>query len=235
MRPVYRRLLIPSLSTVVMLAILISLGTWQIYRLHWKEGILARIAAAEAAPPVPLGQQSDPDAPDPYTKVSVSGRFRFDQAAEFGADVRDTRAGPTLGSYQIVPLTREHGLTIMVDRGWIPQTPEAPLDDPAGRVAVTGYVRPGDVPHWFSPADDRAARMFYTLDPKAIGAAVGVRDPAPFVLVALGPSATGSYPAPAHHLPRPPNNHLSYVITWYGLALSLVVIFGVWARKAIWS
>ncbi|HEY0184809.1 MAG TPA: SURF1 family cytochrome oxidase biogenesis protein, partial [Rhodopila sp.] len=43
------RLLIPSLSTLLMLVVLLGLGTWQIYRLRWKEGILAQIAAAETA------------------------------------------------------------------------------------------------------------------------------------------------------------------------------------------
>jgi surfeit locus 1 family protein len=51
----------------------------------------------------------------------------------------------------------------------------------------------------------------------------------------MGPAAAGAYPTPAQHLPRPPNNHLSYVITWYGLAVSLAVIFGVWVRKALRS
>jgi surfeit locus 1 family protein len=51
--------------------------------------------------------------------------------------------------------------------------------------------------------------------------------------VALGPTPPNGYPDPAKHLPRPPNNHLSYAITWYGLAAALVVIFVVWARKAL--
>jgi surfeit locus 1 family protein len=211
-----------------MLLVLIGLGTWQVYRLHWKEGILAQIASAEAAPPVPLGTD-----PAPYTKVSATGRFRFDRAAAFGAEVRDTKAGPTMGSDQIVPLERDGAPPILVDRGWIPQKREAPLDNPAGEVTVTGYVRPGDVPHWFSPEDDSAGRQFFTLDPKAIGAVLDVPNLAPFTLVALGSATAGSYPVPAQHLPRPPNNHLSYVITWYGLAVALVVIFGVWLRKAL--
>ena len=123
----YRRFLVPGLSTLIMLVVLLGLGTWQVYRLQWKEGILARIAAAEAAPAVPLG----PD-PAPYTKVSVTGRFRFDQAAAFGAEVRDTRTGPTMGFYQIVPLDREDAPTILVDRGWVPQKREIPLNDPTG-------------------------------------------------------------------------------------------------------
>jgi surfeit locus 1 family protein len=185
---------------------------------------------AEAAPSVPLAAN-----PLPYTKVSAVGRFRFDLLAEFGAEVRDTRTGPTMGFYQIVPLEREGAPTILVNRGWVPQKRETPLDDPVGKITVTGYVRPGDLPHWFSAADDVAARQFYTLDPKAIGASLGVLHPAPFTLIALDPSTADIYPTPAQHLPQPPNNHLSYVITWYGLAVALVAIFCIWVRKALRS
>ena len=141
-----------------------------------------------------------------------------------------------MGSYQIVPLERDGAPAILVDRGWVPQKREIPLNDPAAVVTVTGYVRPRETRGWFSAPDDPAARQFFTLDPLAIGAAVGVPDVAPFTLVAMGTSSgEGAYPAPAQHLPRPPNNHLSYVITWYGLAVALAVIFGVWVRKALRS
>ena len=70
--------------TVVMVAILISLGVWQVHRLAWKERILARIAAAEVAPPVPL-----PPHPGRFIKVAVTGRFRPDLAVHFADVVRD--------------------------------------------------------------------------------------------------------------------------------------------------
>ena len=38
---------------------------------------------------------------------------------------------------------------------------------------------------------------------------------------------------PARTLPRPANNHLSYAITWYGLATGLLVIFALYARKVL--
>ena len=190
----YRRFLLPGLSTLLMLIVLVGLGTWQVYRLNWKQGILARIAAAEAAPPVPLTQYPPGDVPTPYTKVSVTGHFLFDQAAGFGAEVRDTTAGPTMGFQQIVPLERAGAAPILVDRGWVPQKRATPLDEPGGVVTVTGYVRPRETPHWFSAEDDDAERQFYTLDPIAIGAAIGVRDPAPFTVVALGASTPGSTP-----------------------------------------
>jgi surfeit locus 1 family protein len=148
-------------------------------------------------------------------------------------EVRDTLAGPTIGSYQVVPLQRDGAPTLLVNRGWIPEKREKPLNDPPGQVTVTGYVRPGDKPTWFSPADDVATRRFYTLDPDAMARALDIRDVPPFALVALGHEPINVYPAPADHLPRPPNNHLSYVITWYGLAAALVVVFAVWVRKAL--
>ena len=76
-------------------------------------------------------------------------------------------------------------------------------------------------------------RQFYTLDPEAIGRSLGLQHVAPFILIALGPTPPEHYPDPAKHLPRPPNNHLSYAITWYGLAVALVVIFALWARKVL--
>jgi surfeit locus 1 family protein len=209
-----------------MLLVLLGLGTWQVRRLHWKEGILAQIARAEAAPAKPLQAN-----PEPYTKVQVTGRLRNDLAASFGADVRDTPAGTVLGTQLIVPLVRDNGETILVDRGWVPNLQST---IPAkGDVTVEGYVHPGDTPGMFSATDSPATREFYTLDPSAIGAALGLHNVAPFILIAMGPTPPNGYPDPAKHLPRPPNNHLSYAITWYGLAAALVVIFIVWARKAL--
>jgi surfeit locus 1 family protein len=212
--------------TAVMLAVLIGLGTWQVHRLHWKEAILAQISRAEASAPVPL-----PPDPSPFIKVAVSGQFDYARSASFGAEVRDTPAGPTMGSQLIVPLDRPDGLPLLVDRGWVPDTRRTPIDQPEGPVTVTGYIHPADQPSWFSARDDVAGRHFFTLDPAAIGMALGLKDVAPFTLVALGNPPPEHWPDPARHLPTPPNNHLSYAITWYGLAVALVIVFIVWVRR----
>jgi surfeit locus 1 family protein len=225
---VIRRLLWPGVMAAAMLAVLLGLGTWQVERLHWKQGLLAQIARAEAAASVPL-----PAGPDPFIKVRVTGRLRDDLAASYGAEVRETPAGPQLGTQLIVPLERADGDAILVDRGWVPQSRPRAIARPNGEVTVEGYVRPGDTPGLFSVTDDPVARQFYTLDPVAIGAALGLPRVEPFIVVAIGPTPPERYPDPARHLPRPPNNHLSYAITWYGLAVALVVIFVLWARKVL--
>ena len=58
-----------------------------------------------------------------------------------------------------------------------------------------------------------------------MGAALGQAKVAPFLLVELGRDAPGVFPQPAEALPRPPNDHLQYAITWYGLGLVLLVMF----------
>lgn len=221
-----RRLLWPGLSVLFMLAVLLGLGTWQVERLHWKQRILAQIAHAEASPPAPLHSE-----PAPFAKVEVTGTLRDDLTALYGVEVRDTKTGPTLGAYLIEPLERQDGPPILVERGWVPTERTRPLEQPHGTVTFTGYVHPADRPGWFSPADDPTTRTFYTLDPPAIGAALGLPHVAPFVLVALGPQPPGLWPDPAKHLPQPPNNHLQYALTWYGLAAALVVMFVLWSRK----
>ena len=223
-----RQLLWPGIMAAAMLAVLLALGTWQVKRLHWKRQILAQIARAEAAPPIPL-----PATPLPYTKVQVTGELRDDLAVFYGAQVRDTTRGTQLGTQLIVPLQRDGGGLLLVDLGWVPDKRSHPLALAEGDVTLQGYVRPSDKPGLFSVADDPARREFFTLNTSAIAAVLGLHDVAPFVLVAMGQPPPQGYPVPTQHLPRPPNNHLSYAITWYGLAFGLVLIFGLWTREVL--
>ncbi len=214
-----RSLIVPAVTTVAMLAVLIALGVWQLERRVWKLGILAQIDHAEAAPPAPLGAS-----PLPFTKVSVAGTLRTDVHALYSVDVR----GDTQGAQLIEPLERPGQDTILVDRGWVPEGQEGV---PATPGPVAGYIRLPDKPGMFTPDDDLAARHFYTLDAAKIGAALGLGHVAPFTLVQLG-SGEG-VPETATTLPRPPNDHLNYAFTWFGLAVSLVLVFGFAARKVL--
>ena len=214
--------------TLVMFPVLLGLGTWQVHRLHWKEAILAQIAHAEAAPPIPLQA-----VPEPYTKVAVTGHLRGDLSAQYAVDVRDMRDGPEIGTFLVQPLERPGELPLLVERGWVPQKRTTPIPQPPGQTTVVGYIHEPETPGLFSARDDPARRLFYTLDPAAIGASLGLPHVAPFILMALGPTPPDGWPAPEKHLPRPPNNHLYYALTWYGLAVELVVIFVVWARRTL--
>ncbi|MBR0651421.1 SURF1 family protein [Roseomonas terrae] len=218
----WRRLVLPVLVMLPALLALLGLGTWQVQRLLWKTELLERFAETEAAPAQPAG-----DTPAAYSKVSLTGRFDHGREALLELELR----GTTLGGRLVTPLLRNGAVPVLVDRGWVPYEPTRPISHPEGEVTVTGWVRPGETAGLFSANDDVPGRRFYTFDPAVIGAALGLPRVAPWGLVAMGP--VDGLPEPTQRLPRPTNNHLGYVITWYGLAVALVGVFAVWARRRL--
>ena len=226
-----RGLLSASLATLIAIAILVSLGVWQIHRLHWKERILAQIEAGERATPAELLAG---DTPRLFTRVLVHGILRGGPVGLYGAEVRDNRMGAQL----VEVLDRVGAAPLLVVLGWVPTDGRLPKAV-TGPIDVTGYVRLPEAPGMLSASDDVEGRRFYTLNPAAIGRALGAPDAAPFMLVALKNPVAASVPAdapqPADALPQPVNNHLQYAFTWFGLAGALVVVYVSWASKAFFS
>ena len=221
------KLAISGLSTLAMLAVLLFLGTWQVQRLAWKQAIIAALEAAERRPPVVLGAQT----PAPFARVEVQGVFAPGKVAAYGSETRSIRGATVGGARLLAVLDREDGAAVLVDRGWIPDALANSLPTIAASPAVIeGYVRPAESGGMFTPAPNLAMRRFYALDPVVIGRALGVGELAPFVLVEMGPTGI---PDPVRSLPRPVNNHLIYALTWYGLAVVLVVIFVIYLRKVL--
>ncbi len=198
-------------------AILAALGFWQLHRLHWKQGILAAIDRAEQAPAVPLRAGTPPL----FTRVVAHGTWRAGSVALYGAEVRGDRMGAT--AVQLLDGSAA-GRPLVVVLGWVP-TEHAAIKPMRGPADITGYVRLPETPNFLSAQDDAEGRHFYTLDPAAIGAALGAPQAAPFTLVSLG------LPGGATALPRPVNNHLNYALTWFGLAASLLAVFVAWSRR----
>ena len=224
----WRRLLVPGLTTGAMLVVLVGLGIWQLERLAWKRALLAELDAADAAPPVPL-----PFDPKPLQKVSVDGRWLPDLIAYYGAEVRDIHGVEVLGAQALVPLQMENGSIILVDRGWIPMTRKVAVPTQEGVVSVTGWLHPPEQAGLFTPPDSPLVKRFYTLDPTAIATVLNIAPVLPFVLVEIAQGPVDGFPIPAAGLPRPPNDHLGYALTWFALAASLLGVFGAYAWRVV--
>jgi surfeit locus 1 family protein len=221
-----RRLVAPALITLVLFSTLLTLGFWQLHRLHWKENLLAEIAHAEHTPPQPLTDQP----PSRFARVTTEGMLRPGAYALYGDDVRDIAGSPTMGAQLLQILDRPGHPPVLVDLGWIPDDPKTLPKPREGPIRITGFARPAEHPGFLSAPDDPQTRRFYTLDPATIATTLGAPTVAPFTLVAEGP-APASGPIPADSLPQPPNNHLQYAFTWFGLAAALLAVFVAWARK----
>ena len=135
-----RRFILP-ITVFIALLILLGLGTWQMQRLAWKEGLIAEREAGLALPPSPLpGQVEEPETFN-FRKVTVTGRFRHDLEQLYSTRAR---VG-VFGHHVLTPLVTTDGFTILIDRGWVPAAkvhsasrPDSQLD---GEVAISGIAR----------------------------------------------------------------------------------------------
>ncbi|GLQ49233.1 SURF1 family protein [Dyella flava] len=204
----------------------IELGNWQVRRLAWKRDLITRVDQRVHAPPVA------PPAPDQWAKVNaqddeyrhvrVTGEFLHDRQTLIWA-----ASDEGSGYFVMTPLRMADGSIVLINRGFAPEdwcgrdghcTP-----GPSGQTTITGLLRMSE-PSSFLRRNDPARNSWYTRDVPAIAAARGLTRVAPyFIDVDAAPAAAGStghtWPEGGTTVINFPNNHLSYLITWYLLAL----------------
>lgn len=214
---------------IPVLIVLVVLGTWQVQRLHWKNDLIETRAARVGAAPVAMAdalaaRDRDALAVIEYRPVTVTGTLRNDLAMRLHNRVRNGVAG----GHMVVPLELAGAKgAVMVDRGWIPGevlrnfapgTPEA--------ATIDGFVRLYSGQGTFVPDNEPANNNWFFLDEAEMLAAAGLGGSAGFYVQA-GPNAGTPDAFPAGSVPdvNLRNSHLEYAVTWYALALVLVVIF----------
>lgn len=217
------------------IAVLLALGTWQLFRLAEKEAQLAEFAERAKAPPLSLtevlarrGTGSDIE----FDAVKVRGVF--DHAAE-RHKLTSFEGSP--GFQIITPFRSEDGIMVLVDRGVV----SAGLKDAAKRnespapVELSAVVRAhGKERGFFDPDNDVDGNLWYWWDVPAMLSSVAIAPElqvAPFVLQELPGSDPNRFPRPASPEAQLSNNHLQYALTWFAFAVTLLVIAGLFIRK----
>ena len=202
-----RRAIWPLLFGVGGVAILLSLGVWQVQRLAWKTDVLADIETRITAAPVSLPARPDPIA-DRYLPVEVSG-----QIEEAYLRILVSQRGIGAG-YRVISVLETDGRRVLVDRGVMPT--EATPPQGHENITVTGNL------HWpveidgFTPEPDALRNIWYARDVPRMASALSAE---PILIIAreTTPSDGPVTPLPVDTSDIP-NDHLNYAITWFSLA-----------------
>jgi surfeit locus 1 family protein len=213
------RLVTLLVATLLGLALLLSLGTWQLQRLASKEKLLADIAQNLAAP-----ARVNPEGLAEYDKVAITGAF---VGANHVLLLTTHQGGP---AWSVVrPFKTEAGTVWLVDCGKTTDTskPGSPPTGPITIEALAKALRSGGL---FDATHAKAAQNFYWWDHATMAAHLGATEVK--MRLTLLPGSPGSQ---GLHLDPPKadlrNNHLGYAITWFGLAAVLLVMSALFAKQ----
>jgi surfeit locus 1 family protein len=229
----FRPLLWPTVFTAPMLLLLLALGSWQIERLFWKERLISQREAAVAAAPIPVPQSFEQARGMEFRHVADEGVFLHDKEIFLGA----TSEAGGQGYQVLTPLLEPSGRAVFVNRGYIPAELKDPAKRAAGRIGGTvrlqGLLRlpPEGRPVWFLPDNRPDLNYWFWVDLPAMSAAHHLDRVAPFYIDADATPNPGGWPKGGVTRLALPNNHLQYAITWFSLAVALIVIYVLYHRR----
>lgn len=208
-----RRVIGPLVFGVVGVAILVSLGGWQLQRLTLKEAKIAEIEAVIGGEAVALPSE-ELAGKARYLPVTASGRLTGEAVYKLDS-LRDQGPGK-----RVIAVMETEGRRVLVDLGLRPEGTEAgPL---VGQVTVTGNLDMPQETDSYTPAPE--GDLWFARDVPAMAAALKTES---LLIVADGPVIDAIVPLPVD-TSSIPNDHWNYALTWFSLALVWFVMTGAW-------
>ncbi len=221
---------LPTLAAIILLALTIAAGIWQLNRAQTKRDLQAHYDAQEKALPVVFpGTQIEVDA-FRFRRVRVTGQF--DVAHEILLDNRVLNGKP--GYHVVTPLKIDQSARyVLIDRGWVARGADRTLlpeiRTPLGVVVIEGIAAPPSNKYLELSTQTVEGRVWQNLDMPRMDALL--RYPLqPVVITQLNDNGDGLL----RQWERPDagvEKHLGYAFQWFALALTIIVIYVVMYAK----
>ena len=233
-----------GIFTLVMVALFVGLGVWQLQRRTWKHALIAALTERLAAAPVPLPPPSTwstlTRSQDEFRRVSFTATYESQLDAmvySSGSAVRPDISGP--GTWAFIPARLPSGETVPIDAGFVPNTMQDRgwQDRAVGKlitgkpVEMTGYIRFPETAGILTPNFEHSKRLWFARDQQAMADALGWKNVAPFYIDLETPVPADGIPKPGPLDVHLPDNHMQYAITWFALAGAIAIAFIVSLRR----
>ncbi|XP_029467011.1 surfeit locus protein 1 isoform X2 [Rhinatrema bivittatum] len=220
-----------------------GLGTWQVQRRKWKLKLIADLEARVTADPVPLTSDPMELAALEYRPVTIRGYF--DHSKELyivprtlvdpereARDAGRLTSSIESGANIITPFyCTDLGITILVNRGFVPRKKMNPDRRKKGQstdeLDLTGIVRLSETRKPFVPENDIARNRWHYRDLEVMARVTGAE---PIFVDADLKSTIPGGPIGGQTRVTLRNEHMQYIITWYGLCAATSYL---WCRKFI--
>ena len=224
----FKPMLWPSILSFIIFIILLSFGTWQIKRLFWKEALIKRYLTQSQSNPITDASELLEKQINEFKSVQLPGKFLHEYEIYITGKTYEGNAG----FHVVTPFRLSNQKTILINRGWVSEG----YRDPDKRkfslynneINLKGIVRYPQKKGYFVPENDGENGFWFTIKPLEIfkflkiDSSEIVKD---YYIDALKEGVKMTLPIGVSGKPKLRNQHLSYAITWYGLALSLLFVY----------
>jgi len=208
-----------SVFIIFFILVFIGLGTWQIIRLNWKNNLILEIENSLKNPPVELAQSKKEN----FLKIKTSGFIDFDKQI-YLYSLNDSG---TPGFEVINPITIEDE-NYLINRGWIPfekkDIQEINLFDQKN---IIGTLKLQGRKNIFKPDNDLDENYWFSLNREDVLKFTG-KNFSKYIIYLDGDY---QFPRPKKITANISNNHKKYAMTWFSLALSILLLYLYFRKK----
>ena len=208
-----------SVFIIFFILVFIALGTWQIIRLNWKNNLILEIENSLKNPPVELTQSNKVN----YLKIKTSGSVDFEKQI-YLYNLNDSG---TPGFEVLNPISID-GENYLLNRGWIPfekkDTPEINIID---QTNIVGTIKIQGRKNIFKPENDLKENYWFSLNREDVLEFTGKK----FSKYIIYLDGNYQLPKPKKITANISNNHKKYALTWFSLAISILLLYLYFRKK----
>ena len=208
-----------SVFIIFFILVFIALGTWQIIRLNWKNNLILEIENSLKKPPVELTKSNKQN----YLKIKTSGSIDFEKQI-YLYNLNDTG----IPGFEVLNPILINGENYLINRGWIPfekkDMPEINIFDQNN---IVGTLKTQGRKNIFKPDNDIKENYWFSLNREDISKFTG-KNFSEYIIY-----LDGNYqlPKPKKITANISNNHKKYAITWFSLAISILLLYLYFRKK----
>ena len=208
-----------SVFVIFFILVFVSLGTWQIIRLNWKNNLIFEIKNSLKNPPVELSNINHEN----YLRVKTSGDIDFEKQIY----LYNLNENGTPGFEVINPLSVNQK-NYLINRGWIPFEKKGMQEiNEFDEKNIVGTLKLQGRKNIFKPDNDIEKNYWFSLDREDIMKFTG-KEFSKYIIYLNGDY---KFPKPKKITANISNNHKKYAITWFSLAISILLLYLYFRKK----
>ena len=208
-----------TVFTFFFISVFIALGSWQIIRLNWKNNLILEIEDSLKKPPVELSKSNVEN----YLKIKTSGSIDFEKQI-YLYNLNDNG----VPGFEVVNPFYIDDKNYLINRGWIPfekkDTDEIIKFDGKN---VVGTLKKQGRKNIFKPDNDLKKNYWFSLDREDVLSFTG-KEFSEYIIYLNG---NYTLPIPKKITANVSNNHKKYAITWFSLAISILLLYLYFRKK----